>query len=226
MANQPRDNFVEGFNYYVPAMQAAAGLGQSLRQRFSFEAPQAASAAGVLSAQSIATAGETVVFAGTYNVNVLGPYGRNMTVVASGAATSNVTIIGRDYLGQPMRESFTLNGTTPVVGVKCFRYIDKVTFGATAATTINVGWGTAFGLPYKTRAVEREYADQVVAAAGTLTAPVLTDPQTATTGDPRGRYVPTTTPNGAIVIEIDAIFDLSLNAAGRGGMHGIQHFNV
>lgn len=223
MAQQVRNNFIDGFNYYVPAMQAGADLGQLLAGRVTFGKPVVAAAAAILSAQSIAAAVDTTTFVAGFLAN-MGPYGRNITVVASGAATSNVTVIGRDYLGQPMRESFTLNGTTPVVGTKAFKYVDRVTAGITAATTINVGFGARFGLPYKVVAVEREYAAGVAAAAGTFTAPVLTDPQTATTGDPRGLYTPTTTPNGTTEIEIDVRYSNSVNTSGNGGLHGIRHF--
>lgn len=226
MTAQVRNNFIDGMNYYVPAMQAGSDLGQMKKTRVSLGSPPDVLATGILSAQSIAAAVDTTTFAATYTSVKMGPFGRNITVVASGAATSNVTVIGRDYLGQPMRESFTLNGTTPVVGAKAFKNVDRITAGVTGGTTINVGWGTKFGLPWKTRAVYREYVDQVLAAAGTLTQPVLTDPQTTTTGDPRGLYVPTTTPDGVKVLEFDAEIDSSVNAAGRGGLHGIQHFNV
>lgn len=226
MTQRVRDNFIDGMKYYVPAGQGMADLGgQPLHGRMSFFNPVVALATGILSATSIATAVDTRVFAATYTSTAMSKYGRNVTVVASGAATSNVTVFGRDYLGQGMRESFTLNGTTPVVGLKAFKYIDRITAGITAATTINVGWGTRLGLPYKVFVVEREYADNVVAAAGTLVVPVLTDPQTATTGDPRGTYVPTTTPNGVIVIEVDVHYSDFVNAAGNGGLHGIRHFN-
>lgn len=228
MTAQVRNNFIEGFNYYVPSMQAGGELGQLMDARVSFGNPPDVSAAGILSAGSNATAAPVITtFAATYTRVKMAPYGRNLTIVASAAAANVVNVYGRDYLGQPMKEAFTLNGTTPVVGVKAFAYIDKVEpVTGTGATTVNLGWGTKFGLPYKTRAVVREYTDQVVAAAGTLTAPVLTDPQTTVTGDPRGLYVPTTTPDGVKVLEIDAKFDKSLNAAGRGGLHGIVHFNV
>lgn len=226
MTTQYRGNFIEGFNYYVPSMQGGAELGQMKKNRVSFGSPPDVNAAGILSAQSIAAAVDTTTFAAAYTNAKMGPFGRNLTVVASGAATSNVTVIGRDYLGQPMRESFTLNGTTPVLGAKAFKYIDRVTAGITGGTTINLGWGTKFGLPWKVRAVYREYVDQVLAAAGTLTQPVLTDPQTTTTGDPRGLYVPTTTPDAVKVLEADFEVDSGVNAAGRGGLHGIVHFNV
>lgn len=226
MVQRFRDNFIDGMKYYVPAMQGGSDLGgQPMHARMSFGAPVVALATSILSAQSIAAAVDTRVFAATYTVAAMSPYGRNITVVASGAATSNVTVFGRDYLGQGMRESFTLNGTTPVVGLKAFKYIDRITAAVTGGTTINVGYGTRLGLPYKVMVVEREYVDNVVAAAGTLAVPILTDPQTATTGDPRGTYVPTTTPDGVKVLEIDVNWSPFVNAAGNGGLHGIRHFN-
>lgn len=226
MTKTLRNQFIDGINYYVPAMQGGGDLGQLDEQRISFGNPPDVLATGILNAQSIAAAVDTSAFAATYSKDKMGTYGRNITVVASGAAVSNVTVIGRDYLGQPMRESFTLNGTTPVVGLKAFKYVDRITAGVTAATTINVGWGTKFGLPYKTRAIVREYVDQVPAAAGTLAQPVLTDPQTTTTGDPRGTYIPTTTPDAVKVLEASIIIDRSVNGAGRGGLHGLPHFNT
>lgn len=225
MTAQQRE-FFSGVNYYVPAMQAGGDLGQSLSGRISFGAIAVADTDGILDGQSINTAGSQTTFAAAYSSAIMGPWGRTVTVVASGAATSNVTVIGRDYLGQPMTESMTLNGTTPVAGVKAFKYVDEVTFGATSSVTIDLGFGARFGLPYKTIAVEREYADGVVASAGTLVGPVLTDPQTATTGDPRGLYTPTTTPNASKIIEIDAQFSNSVNASGNGGMHGVRHYNA
>lgn len=230
MTARVREFFVDGMNYYVPGMQAGADLGQRLAQRLSLGTPANVDPDGILNDQSVAVLGTFTTFAATYDEDddeKMGIYGRNVTVVASGAATSDVEIVGRDYLGQPMRELLVLNGTTPVAGAKAFRYIDAfVVPEVTAATTVDVGWGAAFGLPYKTVAAEREYADGVVAAAGTLATPDLTDPQTATTDDPRGLYTPTTTPDGAILIEVDAQYSNAVNAAGNGGLHGIRHFNV
>lgn len=217
--------FLQGHNYYVPGMQAYGDLGQQYDGLVMFGAPVVALATGILSAQSIAAAVDTTTFATTFlnTVAQMGPYGRTLTVVASGAATSSVDVYGRDYLGQKVKESFTLNGSTPVVGKKAFRYVDRVVAGITAGTTINLGYGTGFGLPYVSTAVEREWSDEVVAAAGTLTAPIFTDPQTATTGDPRGTYVPTTTPNGTKQIKAKFVTSAFQNAAGNGGAHGIQH---
>jgi hypothetical protein len=184
MTQKQRNFWIAGFNNYVPAMQGGGDLGQLLRQRVNYGALIVANATYFLSAQSIAAAVDTTTFLTSADAirTQMGPYGRTVQVVASGAATSNVTVIGRDYIGQPMRESLTLNGTTAVQGVKAFAYVDRVTAGITGGTTINLGTGARFGLPYVTTAVEREFADNVVAAAGTLVAPIFTDPQTTTTG--------------------------------------------
>lgn len=225
---QTERTFQPGLNYYVPAMQAAGDLGQALNGRFNFGlAVIAASAALILSAQSIAAAVDTTAFAGgfTNSEAQMGKYGRVLTVVASGAATSSVDVYGRDYLGQKVRETFTLTGTTPVVGKKAMRYVDRVVAGITGGTTINLGVGTGLGLPYVTTKVMSEWIDRVSGTVGTLTAPIFTDPQTAITGDPRGTFVPNTAPNGSRFIEVDVELSNYVNTAGNGGLHGIAHFN-
>lgn len=208
-------------NCYVPKCDYMAGL-ENGTARISFGTPAVTAAAGILSAQSI-NAAVTVYRASLLSYRSDAAFGRNLVVVASGAATSTVDAYGRDFYGQPMRETLTLNGTTPVVGVKAFYVLDSIVCGATSSTTINLGWGTKFGLPAKCVNVIKETADGVTANAGTLTAPVLTDPQTATTGDPRGLYVPTTTPDGSKQIVIVAEFDNSVNSSDNGGYMGIAH---
>src|SRR5690348_4061296 len=112
--------FLSGHNYYVPAMQQAADLGSMLHGRVSLGKPVVADTDGILAAQSINAAVDTTTFAATYAATdaIMGKFGRNVTVVASGASTSTVVVYGRDYLGQKMRETLTVNGTTPVTGLK------------------------------------------------------------------------------------------------------------
>ena len=216
------------YNAYVPACAYAVDVVHEGPYQVDFGTPAAAAAASILSAQSIAVAGTAQGTTGSAPLlldTIPDTFGRNLTVVASGAATSNVTVRGRDYLGQPMSESFTLNGTTPVVGVKAWKWIDSVTWGVTAATTINVGVGARFGLPYRmSRVLGLEEADGASAAAGTFTAGVITDPQTATTADPRGLYTPTTTPTGSARIRMTFSPNPLINANGNGGLYGIAHF--
>jgi hypothetical protein len=220
MVKRNPDYFPRRINNYVPRAEYAIDVENGGAMKVSFGAPVVASATQILSAQSIASATGINV-----NVTFGARYGRNVQVVSDGAATSTVTVIGRDYLGQPMRETLTLNGTTPVLGVKAFKWVDRVTWTATASRTINVGSGSRLGLPYKTvRVLSEEAAGAVVSTVGTLTAPVLTDPQTAVTGDPRGLYTATTTLDGTTEITIRAIVDNSSNATPNGGLHGIKHF--
>lgn len=208
------------YNSYVPACGYAADVIHGAAYEVDFLTPIAAVATGILNAQSIATAGNTTTF-GSDTADA--PFGRNVTVVASGAATSNVTVVGKDYLGQPVAESFTLNGATPVVGNKAFKWIDNITFGATAATTINVGFGSKLGLPYRMSNIIEETGNGAEAAIGTFVAGVLTDPQTTTTGDPRGTYVPSTALNGSNRILGKFMPYNVLNTNGNGGLHGIAH---
>lgn len=215
-------NFPRRINTYCPAMAYSADVNFNGETRVNFGAPAAASATSILNLQSIAAA--NAGFDISSNTAIADTYGRNLTVVASGAATSNVTVFGWDYLGQPMNESFTLNGATPVVGVKAFRYLNYVSWGLTAGTTINLGTGSKLGLPYKTVRAIYEIANGVLAAAGTLVAGITTDPQTATTVDPRGTYVTTTAMNGTNIIS--GVFNMlnDVNTSNNGGLHGIRHF--
>lgn len=208
------------YNTYVPSCAFAADVVHAAPYQVDFGTPIAAVAAGILSATSIATAVDTTTFvADTADA----PFGRNITVVASGAATSNVTVFGKDYLGQPMSESFTLNGATPVVGRKAFKWVDRITAAVTAATTINVGFGARVGLPYRMGQVLSETGNGAGASVGTLTAPDLTDPQTTTTLDPRGLYTPTTALNGSNRIFASFLPYNVLNANGNGGLYGLKH---
>lgn len=164
-------------------------------------APLALNDTGILSAQSIASAGSTTTFAAAFvqSEGQMGRFGRALRFVASGAATSTVTVNGRDYIGQRVTETITLNGTTPVLGVKAFRYIDSISWGATASTTINVGWRDCFGLPHKFVALDLEEKNEAVAAnAGTFVAGLATGTAaTATNADVRGTYLAVTVlPNG------------------------------
>jgi hypothetical protein len=209
-------------NGYVPAMQFAADVMESMTQVVAFGTPPAASTTNIVTTQSIATA-VTLQRSSLLSFRAAARFGATIRVIASGAATSTIDVYGRDYVGQPIRETLTLNGASAVAGVKVFKLIDRIVFGATAATTASVGWGGIWGVPFKSVAILAEIVDGALGTNGTLTAPVLTDPQTATTGDPRGRYTPNTTPDGAKDVSAVFIVDNSINAAGNGGLLGIQH---
>jgi hypothetical protein len=181
-------------------------------------APPAALATGIMNAQSIATAGTFGPVVG-YNYTNMGRWGRNITVVASGAATSNVTVYGYDYLGQAIKESFTLNGATPVIGKKMFFDVVNAACGLTAGTTINVGYGNVLGVPYKILSTQLigELTADLVPTAGALVAGV--SPQTLTSSDPRGTYTPNQVPDGVKWYRFTCIVD-------RSNLHGDRHVIV
>jgi hypothetical protein len=216
--------FPNRLSVYVPAMQFAADVNLVGSTRISFGAPAVADPDGLLDGQSIATASNTGTFLASGTADA--PFGRNVTVVASGAATSTVTVTGYDYLGQPMTEVLTLNGASAVVGGKCFGRITNIAWGATGGTTIDVGWGSGLGLPYRALRVLGEETDDAPVSSGTLVAGALTDPQTATAADPRGRYTPTTTMNGTRVVTASFMFSNYRNADNNGGLHGIAHYSA
>lgn len=77
------------------------------------------------------------------------PYVRNVQVVATAAATTKVNVYGTNIADMPISEELTLNGTTPVVGVKAFKTITSVVLPIKAGTeSVKVGWGDMIGLPF------------------------------------------------------------------------------
>lgn len=152
-------------------------------------------------------------------------FGRCLQIVFAGANSGAVTLRGRDYLGQPVTEQLTANGTTPVIGVKAFKYLDSVSVATTG--TIDVGTTDKLGLPYCMNNVLAEMLDGVrVGTLGTLVAPSYVDPQTATTTDPRGTYDPQSTLNGTAFLSAIFIPQNSVNADGNGGLMGLPHYDA
>ncbi len=190
-----------------------------------FGAPLANNPTAIFNASAL-NAGAVTTLDGTGVQNaqqIMEPWGRTIVLVASTTNTTVVQVYGADYLGQNIREDVTMASAGVVLTKKAFKYVDTVVCPANAGT-ISVGWGVALGLPYKTLRVEYEVGNGLAAAAGTLVAAVLTDPQTATTGDPRGTYTPTTAMNGVNVIS--AVFDCvnDVNTLYHGGLHGVKQF--
>lgn len=213
-------HFPRRSNLHVENMSFSADVDRNGKVRMELGVLPAADADGIVAAKSIATAldGETASIIADHRDN-MGAYGRALTIVLSGAGTPAVTVHGLDYLGQPMSETFAGNGTTPVAGKKAFKEVTSFDSALVAATTINIGYGNVLGLPYAVGAITEEYVDGVAPTAGTKVVAVLTDPQTATTGDPRGSYTPHASfvPNGARDIVL-------VGYAIEGDYHGIPHY--
>lgn len=223
MAIRYPTNFPQRINQRVPAMAYDALVQQGGHVYVEFGTPATLSTTAILVAQDMTAAATVTTFAATYlpaTEGMMGRYGRMLQVAASGASTGTVTIKGRDYLGQSMVEQFTLNGVTPVVGGKAFRFVDSVTFTATAAVNLLVGTTAGLGVPYRiqTTAITNELINGGTATAGALVVG-STAVQTATTTDPRGKYTPNSAPNGTNTYTL-------LYFADQTNLHGNAHFTT
>jgi hypothetical protein len=231
MSKVVADNYPRTINQYVPNMEFAADVVGN-QVIVSLGAPAAPDADGIWDGVTVGTAGGDIHTSSDYKNTFDGSstsltttagmidatYGRAVTCTGNASTDQVVTVIGRDYLGQPMRENFTLSGTTPQVGSKAFKYVDSTscTVG-TGGSTLDVGWNDKLGVPYAGTSLLSDTEDGVI-AAGALTAAISTDPQTATTGDPRGTFDPASACDGSIVHEIRYLCNTS-------DLHGVEHYN-
>lgn len=163
--------------------------------------PAAGTATGVMAATAVASANVNLLAA---TVAVLGgPCGRALNVVSSnsGDTTQTVTVTGTDGFGLAQTQTFTMNGTTTVVGTKAFATVTSVTSSAALTGNLSVGTTNVFGLPDPLNMlglVVKDLTDGAVSGtAGTfVVADTTAGGPTGATGDIRGTYTPNTTPNG------------------------------
>jgi hypothetical protein len=193
-----------------PQSQSWAGPGQVYRgvgplgRVYIFDiVPVALSATAVCAAQAIAAAGNATINGASASGGVATfDVARTVSVDTSdvGNTTQTVTITGTDYWGQAQTEAIACNGTTQVNGVKAFKTVTAVYVSAAITGTIFVGNNDAFGLPYRVTdagyLLRTGWAGAVADNAGTFVA-ADTATATATTGDVRGLYAPTTAADGA-----------------------------
>lgn len=165
-------------------------------------APLAASAAGLAAAQTPAAAGDLVLAADSLDVP------RNITETGVAATVAHtLTVTGVDEYDEAVVETITgAVGATTVSGKKAFKSITSIAVSGATTGAITVGWGDVLGLPVflqEEAMVLKEIEDDAAAAAGTLLAGVVTEPS-ATTGDVRGTYDPSSACNGAKVFRLVA----------------------
>lgn len=141
-------------------------------------------------------ASTTVAASTTYTfdnaVEIPTEFGRNVVVESTDAG--DITIVGKDFLGQVMTETLTCI-VGDVDGAKAFKQITGVIAAADLAGDIILKAGQELGLPFCATELVRETVDGASAADGAITAPVTAAP-TATTGDVRGTYNPNTAGDG------------------------------
>ena len=172
-------------------------------------------------------ASTAIVFDYEKPIEIDAPFGACLSVVASGASTSKITIDGFDYLGQPVTEEVTLNGTTAVAGNKCFKYISKVSIPASTAVTVSITRKLKLGLPFRTVKILSEERDGVVSSTGVLVAPT-TSASTATSNDPRGTFNLTTYAAAAHIVAVFVASDEVFTISGKedGGIFGIPQYSA
>ncbi len=222
------DFFPDRINQFVKAMRYAADVHDDGMYKLSFGAPAVEDPNGIIAAVTI-TGGVTILpaeFVGGVEPVVDAPWGRGISFEGSAAGTPVVTITGYDYLGQKITETVTMLTGAETWSLNAYSRIIQVDVATGVTGTFDMGFSDRLGLPYKTMSVVEEIEDGVRAAAGTLVVPVLTDPATAATGDPRGTYAPTGTLDGTADFTILARADNWVNAAGNGGYYGIAHFSA
>lgn len=225
-----RQAFQQGMNMYVPSMQWSSSLDMNATNTFSLGKPALNSATAIATALVTNGALNSVAWLNTPWVSDV-PYGRPIVVTPSASATYTGDVIGEDYLGQPMIERFAFAASAAaVVGKKAFyRVLAVKVIVAGGAITINVGTANnnQLGLPYKGSVEWAKEANVLIAVASpgaNQVAPDLTDPATATSGDPRGLYISTAAFDGVKEFVIGMRSDNSLNANNNGGLHGIRQY--
>ena len=231
MAFNDRNGWHTGINNYVPALQYASGLTHDSASAFSLGTPALADTDIIANdVDGDAVAGTEVAIDWTSDAT----YGRGVIITPSadpGAGGLIVDVHGFDYLGQPMVARITIaaGGAVAVATKKAFYRVTKTVIvdAATNAITFDLGTTDELGVPYKGQIMWAKEDGVFVATAtmeGTDTQADLTDPATATTGDPRGNYNPTTALDGAKEIIIGMRADNSVNSDNNGGLHGIRHY--
>jgi len=179
--------------------------------------------AGLAALQTLLAAGNLTLTAGTGVTTTTDASGTvryvldtpRVVTFTSAADESAVTftVTGYDVFGQRMTQSRAGPNANTVATTKAFKSIISVAASAAVANNTSVGYGDTLGLPIRvTNAVyvlAVKWASTLAQDAGTFTAAVTTDPATATTGDVRGTYLPSSATDGArrliVAIAVPAI---------------------
>lgn len=166
--------------------------------------PVAAAANAVCNSQAVAGEGALTINGANATAGVATfDYARAVSVDTSNSTntTQVITVSGTDYWGQAQTEEITCDGTTAVAGLKAFKTVSAVTSNAAITGNITVGTSDVFGLPYRVTdagyLIGVGWAGALARDAGTFVAADTTSPATATTGDVRGTYEPSSAANGS-----------------------------
>lgn len=150
-------------------------------------------------------------------------FGEVVSLTGGASDSRTVDVIGEDYLGNPMKETFTLNNATAVSGKKAFKKIFKVV--ASAAGAVKMSTTGKIGMPYQTSALIKVTKNGVVDNTAALTAFAQT--QSATSADPRGIVSLAHCSTGDEVEIIFSVTEYCTKSNGvdvEGGLFGVKPF--
>jgi len=199
----------QGGPFFLPGFRLNAGVGPLARVYIYDIIPVTLGAAllAVLQAQTAAVALTLAAGAGVTTEIVNGEtryvldVPRTVSLTSGGVLSAGTfTIVGYDVYGQRMTQTLAGPATNTVNTLKAFKSIVSVTPNTTSATTVSIGIGDTFGLPFAISDVGYvqavKWAQTLAPDAGTFVAAVATDPNTAALGDVRGTYLPSSASNG------------------------------
>ena len=201
--------------------------------------PVALNTSGVAASQTPGAAGNLTLTAGTGTTSVTRPDNtvvvqldtpRAVTVTAAGANTATFTIYGYDQYGQSMTQTIAAPSTSTVATAKAFSQVSRIAISGAAGSAITAGFNNVLGLPLRVTdagyLINHAWAGALAADAGTFVAADQTATATASTGDVRGTYTPSSVADGTkrLVLSI-ALPGLACGPnATRVGAAGVQQF--
>jgi hypothetical protein len=160
--------------------------------------PDAPDADGVIASQAITAAGGPATgINGALASGGVATFDVPRGVVAAWTGTATMTVTGTDMYGRAQSE--TSGSGTSFAGKKAFKTITAVAVSADV-TGATVGTGDVLGLPFRVTdggyLVRVGWDGAMADNAGTFVAADATSPATATTGDTRGTFDPSSAANG------------------------------
>lgn len=185
--------------------------------------PATAGAAVVAALQTTAGAANLTLTAGAGVTAAADAFGttrytldvpRTVSLTSTGNISGvNFTITGYDTHGQVMTQTIAGPNNNTVLTTKAFKSVTRVAVDGAVGTNTSVGTGQALGLPVVVPdagyIVKAGWAGVLAQDAGTFVAGDTTSPATASTGDVRGTYLPSSAPNGTRRL----VFTIALSSA-------------
>lgn len=195
-----------GMNYYGDNNLPPSGLGMQMAPIWGMSVQPITSGASLLAtSQTPAGAGNITLTAGTgvttktiggvlYYILDVVPHAVSVTTGGSESGT-NMTITGIDFYYQIQTATVALPSSATIASsLKTFLGVSSISVSAALNNAATWGFTDTIGLPYvvqdKTLITRVAWNNTLAQDTGTLTVADTTSPATASTGDVRGTYLP------------------------------------